>query len=144
MANTTCLNKRYPFRFVWVNSLHQQHLTTMFLARTQRGDTQMGFGLTTSFLMACHTYVIVSIFFNFEISFTFNITCLLIPSYSNCCYSAQILKRSLICFPIFHSPTPPFLVLYNRRKAPPFAEPVHELVWDAPLARRRQRWNQDW
>ena len=31
-------------------------------ARTQRGDTLMGFGLTTSFLMACHTYVIVEIF----------------------------------------------------------------------------------
>ena len=34
----------------------------VFLAHTQRGDTQTGFGLTTSFLMACHTYVILPIF----------------------------------------------------------------------------------
>ena len=91
--NSTCLTKR----FVWMNSLHQQHLTTMFFSsvRTQRGDTQMGFGLTTSFLMACHTYVIVPIvlretgiiqFWN-QLHFQYHL--FFIPSY----YSVQILRK---------------------------------------------------
>ena len=37
-----------------------------------------------------------------------------------------------------------FPVFNNWRQAPASAEPVHEPLWDAALAWRRQGWTQDW